>query len=122
VTVQDVWTTDTSNNPKTTFHPGDAIRYHVKFTISGPNSPYYIVAQGVAQKADGTGPKQTFLKSQSLAPGNYEWTEDKLIPPTVTLPPEGVTVRITITVGSFSYSGGTLLAHDAEEALFSVLP
>lgn len=122
VTVKDVWTTDTSNTPKTTFHPGDSIRYHVSFTVSGQNPPYYIQAQGVAQKTDGTGPKQTFLKSQYLALGTYEWTEDKLIPSTIVVPPEGITARITITVGSFSYPGGSLLAHDAEESLFSILP
>lgn len=122
ITVKDVWTTDTSNTPKTTFHPGDSIRYHVRFTVSGQNPPYYVQAQGVAQKTDGTGPKQTFLKSQNLALGTYEWTEDKLIPSTVVVPPEGIPARITITVGSFSYPGGSLLAHDAKEALFFILP
>jgi hypothetical protein len=122
VTVKNVWTTDTSNTPKTTFHPGDSIRYHVTFTVSGQNPPYYIQAQGVAQKSDGTGPQQTFLKSQTLPLNNYEWTEDKLIPSSVTLPPAGVTVRITITVGSRGYYLGPLLAHDAKEALFFVLP
>jgi len=122
VTVKDVWVTDTGNDPEDTFHPGDTVRYHVRFTISGQNSLYYVQSQGVVQKSDGTGPQQTFLRSENLGRNTYEWTWDKVIPSTVTLPPGGVTVRATITVGARGWSAGPLLAHDADEALFFVVP
>lgn len=123
ITVKDVWVTDTGNNPEDTFHPGDTVRYHVRFTLSGQNSLYYVGASGVVQKSDGTGPTQTFSTIvNSLSRNTYEWTWDKLIPPTVTLPPGGVTVRATITVGAKGWSAGPLLAHDADETLFFIVP
>ena len=77
VTVHSVWTTDTDpgNTPKTIFYPGDHIRYHVSFTIGGRDLTYFVQDQGVAQKADGTGPQFKFGHYETLVPcKTYEWT------------------------------------------------
>lgn len=120
VNVHNVWTTDTdpANTPKTIFSPGDPIRYHVSFTVSGPRPSYFVTARGVVQKASGTGGTQTFTKSQTLTPcSTYEWTFDKMIPTTV---PAGTNLKITITVGMFESPGGILIYSDADSAIFSI--
>lgn len=125
VAVHNVWTTDTDlgNTPKTIFHPGDPIRYHVSFTIGGTASSYFVQDHGVAQKTDGTGPKHEWWRADTLAPCNtYEWTQDKFIPSTITPPPGGIPAQITISVFMYDRPGGILLSSGVASSPFTVVP
>jgi hypothetical protein len=121
VTVNSVWTSDTDTNstPKDTFHPGDPIRYHVNFTITGANPTYYLTENGVAQKIDGTGQKQTFSQSATLAPGTYETTIDKTIP-VFTPPPGGISAMVSITMSMYNTPGGLFIDDDLMSHLFRI--
>lgn len=123
VTVESVWTsnTDPESTPKDVFHPGDPIRYNVRFTVTGLNPSYYITENGVAQKVDGTGQKQTFTQSQTLAPGStYVWAVDRLIPSTIVPPPGGISAMVSITMGMYNAPGGLLIDQDLMSALFRI--
>jgi hypothetical protein len=121
VTVNSVWTSDTDVNstPKDTFHPGEPIRYHVNFTITGANPTYYVTENGVAQRVDGLGQKQTFSQSSTLAPGTYETAVDKTIPVFIP-PPGGLSVMVSITMSMYNTPGGLLIDDDLMSHLFRI--
>jgi len=125
VTVFRVWTTDTdvSNTPKTIFHSGDPIRYHVSFSVSGTSPTYWITDHGLAQKTTGTGPKHEWWRSDYRATCNtYELTQDRFIPSTIIPPPEGIDAAITITVEMRAIPAGPLLSTSTDSQPFRIVP
>jgi hypothetical protein len=119
VTVHNVWTTDTNNVGKTTFAPGDPIRYHVSFTLNGPNPNYFVKAIGTAVNVTCPTWKQTFQKTDTLVPESYEWYADKAIP-VFTPGPAGCDCQVTIVVGMFETAGGILIYSDKKTVYFHI--
>ncbi|MFH1025818.1 MAG: hypothetical protein V1764_03985 [Nitrospirota bacterium] len=118
VAVYNVWTTDTdpASTPKTTFSPGDPIRYHVSFKVNGPLS-YYVRANGNAKNTSGSAWSYNFNKHATIPVGEYEWTWDKTVPATAT---HGSTAQVKITVKMFYYQGGTLISSDNKIVPFNI--
>ena len=119
VTVHNVWTTDTSDVGKTTFKPGDPIRYHVSFKINGPSPSYFVKAIGTAVNVTCPTWKQTFQKTDTLPKGEYDWYADKMIP-VFTPGPSGCDCQITIVVGMFDSPGGILIYSDKKTVYFHI--
>ena len=119
VTVHNVQTSDWSNNPKTIFAPGDQIRYHVNFTMNGPNPTYFVKAIGTAVNVTCPTWKQTFQKTDNLAKGTYDWYGDKTIP-VFTPGPSGCDCQVTIVVGMFESAGGILIYSDKKTVYFHI--
>jgi|GEM_PF-1662743 len=117
VVVERVWTTDLSNNNKTYFTPNEDIRYHVKFTITGPGS-YFVKAIGEAFNTSGEDWETKFRRKKTLSEGTYHWKWNKTIPSNAT-PDSDAKVRITLKM--FDEPGGTLLSKDKKAKKFHIV-
>jgi hypothetical protein len=70
--LEGVWTADGSGTPKQTFTSGDAIQYHVRFTLLGAGASYVKTAKSKVK--DSAGSKMTALKkSDTLMGATYDW-------------------------------------------------
>ena len=76
VTVQRVWTADRSDNTKTSFRPGDQIRYKARINNSGSSTV------SAATVWEVTGPRAMTLYSGNLdfRPSTWDWRLDTTVP------------------------------------------
>lgn len=102
--IEGVWTADGSGTPKNTFTSGDAIQYHVRFTILGAGACWVKTAQAKAK--DGAGVKMLALnKDDTLMGATYDWMWSDAI---------GAgdatgTAKVVMRMKAFDYQGGNLL-------------
>ena len=124
VTVDAVWTEGfdgTNWVPQTVFARNEAIRYKVRFTITG-SAPSYFMKSPAASKAfntSGAAWSTPLGKTGTLAPGTHVWTWEKSIPGTAT---PGSGAKVTVRINMLTGSGGTLLGYDVKSILFSIAP
>lgn len=116
VAITEVLTTDYAGNPKTTFHPGDNVRYHVTFDLAVAEKTR-VIARGVAkgQKVKAGGDEGFFKtelekQGEGLNAGLHTFRWDESIP--VTALPGQVSYKIGVRVRD----GG----EDTEWGVFSV--
>jgi hypothetical protein len=112
VTVQQVWTTDYNNNTKTSFRPGEQIRYKARINNSGTST----VSAAFVWEA--TGPRQIMGWSGNLdiSAGTSTWDLDTTVP--ADAPAGNYTFRVRATYSgrtseassTFTVSGGPCLA------------
>jgi hypothetical protein len=121
VSINNVKTTDLSNNLKTKFLPGDDIRYHIAFTVTGSGS--FFIKAGNITKAENTSgnPWSTLLKKNAaLSAGNYSWKWTKTIPTNATVPSGA---KVTARINMFDAPGGSLIdKSDVFTRTFSIQP
>jgi dipeptidyl aminopeptidase/acylaminoacyl peptidase len=116
VSITEVLTTDYAGNPKTIFHPGDNVRYHVTFDLTVAEETN-VIARGVAkgQKVKPGGVEGTFKtelekQGKGLTAGLHTFSWDESVP--ITALPGRVSFKIRVRVRD----GG----EDTEWGVFSV--
>ena len=100
--VDGFWTTDKEGNLKTSFAPGDNIKFNIKFTLSTEKS-IFVVVKGKAYGEKSTRGKwriRLSRKSERLSSGSYIWSWDGIIPETVDTE-KGGTVTIKISTSKY---------------------
>ena len=81
ITIDNVWTSDLADNPKSDFFPGEPIRYNLDYTFTGnPLKKYKVIAVGKSRDRSGT-PWQTPLPRQVINnfPGSYSTFWDEVV-------------------------------------------
>jgi len=116
LTVNSVSTKDTSGNKKSSFAPGEDIKYQVKFTITGP-ADYFVEAEGWAFNKTGKDWATKFSKKKPLSPGIQKWHWERTIPAEAK-PGSKATLRITIRM--YDHPKGTLLGEEEGTKKFSI--
>lgn len=101
ITVQQVWTGDANNNPKTTFAPGAVIHYLVQVVNSGSSAvtaTFTLLA---------TGPQQIFslTTNASVAPGTDAFYASSTVP--TNAPGGAYTLTVTVTYNGVSSQGSS---------------
>jgi hypothetical protein len=124
VKVLSVWTTNSSGELQDVFAPGQAIWYHVTFTIGGLQSTYYVEASGTAKNISPSPPaykwsKNLGLKSNILAPGEYTdyYIWKQTVPTSAT---RGSTAKVTVTMKMYKYVGGPFLNTQSRGVAFYI--
>ncbi len=122
ITLDAVWTTDTSDVTKTEFYPTEAFRIHTSFTLLGTSGPYFVQiansAVGNSPSMPGTAWSFALNKQGTVGSGTYEVKWQGNIPATAD-PGSPAKVRIRIYV--FDSEGGTLLDQDEMLWDFSIV-
>jgi hypothetical protein len=114
--VEGVWTADGSGTPKNTFTSGDAIQYHVRFTILGAGACYVKTAR--AKVKDSAPTKMLALnKDEQLMAATYDWMWSDTIDPTDALGVAKVIMRLKM----FDYQGGDLLDLQETKHKFTIV-
>jgi len=88
LTIDEVWTTDTSDNPKTLFQPEEQVRIHVSLTVEGSES-FYVKSINISKSCQKGIWEVTLNKQEAtLTGGPYEdyWTWTKTILPHLPFP------------------------------------
>jgi cytochrome c553 len=118
VIINNVWTSDLSDVPTTTFAAGEAIRYNVSFKVSGPNATYFMRANGTAKNTTGTA-WSTNLQAQKgpLAPGDYIWMWDKTVPGSAS---HGSNAKVTVTLKMRVVAGTPVISQVSKTATFRI--
>jgi hypothetical protein len=116
--INKIWTTDLSDNPKTTFKRCESIRYHVYFTIIGQSPLYLVNANWTAKNLTGSVWNKTFNDSQTIEPGGFYWTWDSTIPTGASSPSDA---KIKVTIDMRNQAGDTLIVTKTSNTTFKVL-
>lgn len=121
ITINKVWVTDWSNASPPKYPPGGEIRYHVQFTVSGPDV-YYITASGSKAKSTSGASWVTKLSNTAnLAAATYEWTWDEHVPPP---PPPGATpgstAKVIMNILMYDSDGVTLISYGKKNKAFNI--
>jgi hypothetical protein len=116
ITLDAVWTTDTSDNTKTQFdiNPPEAFRVHASFTLVGTGTgPYFvqIANSAVGNSSTMDGPDWSFplTKQGTVGSGSFEVQWQGTIPATAG---NGSPAKVIMRIYVYNYQGGTLLDQD----------
>lgn len=117
VKINNVWTTDLADNGKTIFAPGESIRYHVSYTVSG-GATYNLKSNGTAKKTTGSAWSTALaVISRTTNAGIYAETWDKTVPSTAT---SGSSAKVTVTVKMRYTPSGTIISQDSLTSTFRI--
>jgi len=113
ITLDAVWTTDTSEVTKTDFYPTEAFQIHTSFTLLGTSGPYFIQvansAVGNSPSMPGTDWSLPLNKQGTAGSGSFEIQWQGTIPVTAEA---GSPAKVRIRIFVFDSQGGTLLDQD----------
>ncbi len=122
ITLDAVWTTDTSDVTQTEFYPTEPFRVHTRFRLVGTSGPYFVQitnsAVGNSPSMPGTDWSLPLNKQGTVGSGTFEVQWQGNIPATAD-PGSPAKVRIRIYV--FDSEGGTLLDQDEMLWDFSIV-
>lgn len=118
IAIEEVWTTDLSDNEKTAFEPGEDIRYHVTFAMTDAlDGSSHVIARGRALNLAGADWLTKFRRKKTLSEGNYHWSWDKAVPAEAT---SGSEAEVRITLKMFDAPDGTLFSKHRKGTKFSI--
>jgi hypothetical protein len=123
VMINDLWTTDSSGNPKTVFARGEAIQYHVNFNIIGKSPLYKVTAFWKAKSTNGTFWKFTRNDDQTIPPDpavseHWIWSGTTIPPAPLSSSPSDA--KVVITINMYNLSGDTLISTKQMTKTFKV--
>jgi hypothetical protein len=118
VTIEEVWTTDLNDNPKTVFTRGNSMKIHVKFNIEGPRSSYFVNAHGNLKDSAGTVIRKLASKEGYVdSPGTYERVWTKSIPTNAKI---GAGAKAIVTIEAYETAGGMYINKATQRSVFTI--
>jgi hypothetical protein len=123
VMINDLWTTDSSGNPKTVFARGESIQYHVNFNIIGKSPLYKVTAFWKAKSTNGILWKFTRNDDQTIPPNpavseHWIWSGTTIPPAPLSTSPSDA--KIVITINMYNQAGDTLISTKQMTKTFKV--
>jgi len=126
MTLDAVYTSDTSDTPRTSFAPGETFRAHVEFTVAtggGGNYFIQIANSGVGNLASmpGTDWVYALSKEGQVPSGSYDIWWEGPIPSYAGSPDPGDPAILLIRISAYDVATGTLVDQYEESWDFSVI-
>lgn len=119
--VEDVWTTDWSDNPQDTFSANDQIRYNVRFWTIGPGINFAKTrwAKAIIPTVSGGGTTTQPLgkRDPAIMQGGHVWSWDRNIPGDAVAGQAKINMRIMLR----QELGGAVLGVELKKVVFTIV-